>query len=233
MKELQKRNDLFSGFIDGLFAGNPVLVCGLALCPAVMMSATMKQALVLCAATAAVMILSVLIASLAGRFIPEKYRIFAYLILTSLLTAVTHLALGQIVPSVTASMGIYLPLVAFDSMILSFVTSGKVSKGPLLALVAAVGEIGGFSVVLIVMSVIRELFGTGFLLGRRVLSRAYSPMAILTTPAGGFLLLGLLAALTKIILSRTGLSKNGGHGITEEEYETVDEAVDLEIGGNE
>lgn len=181
--------------IDGLFMKNPVLISGLIAAPVIVCTTTLQNALLLCTAFSLITLFSVLLSLLVPQRFVYGVRIIVYALLAAVVYVPVSIVCEKLFAGTAASLGIYLPLLTANSMIIAqteFLFDRR-SKRRLPATLLC--TILGFDLAVLLMSVIREFlcFGTigGSLTG---LPRTTQGLA---TPAGGFLLLGLLCVLTR------------------------------------
>jgi len=105
-------------------------------------------------------------------------------------------------PSLSKSMGVFIPLIVVNCIVLGRIEAFSYKKNFVENLMDSLGMALGYSWVIIVLSIIREIFGKGTFLGIRVMPEVYQPMSILTSPPGGFFLIAVFIALLNGILKR-------------------------------
>lgn len=177
---------------DGLLFKNPLLVKMIGLCTAVFACGTVKDALGMGLCTLVVLVLSSLTLSALRGIVTENARGAATLFVVCGFTTVVHLFVKAYFSGLDVSLGIYIPLIAVGSLCYSFGV-GFASKAPIVSTLAGSVFHGlGYLVAMLAAAVIRELFGRGQLFGHSIFGGG---MTFLTTPAGGFIVLGLLAAV--------------------------------------
>lgn len=149
-----------------------------------------------------VLVLSNLFISLLRKFIPSKIRIASYIVIIAGFVTVVDMVLQAYVPSLAESLGLFIPLIVVNCVILARAESFASKHGPLPSVLDGLAMGAGFTVALVVVSAIRELIGSGSLLGFRIMPESYSPAVLVISPVGGFLILGALIALVQWIKSR-------------------------------
>lgn len=179
-------------FLRGVWRENPVVVQMLGLCPVLAVTNSLANGLAMAGATAFVLLGSnVLVASLK-RLIPHEVRITSYVLIIATFVTIADMLLEAAVPTVHKQLGPFVALIVVNCMILgraeAFASRHSVGRSALDAL----GTAAGFTLVLLVMSGVRELLGTGALLGVNVLGPRFEPWVIMVLPPGGFLTLGLM-----------------------------------------
>lgn len=205
-------------FSKGIVVSNPIFILALGLCPALAVSNTLDNALGMSAAVLFVLLCSNIIVSATRRFIPNIMRIPTFIVIIATFVTIVTLVFQAYVPNLYQSLGIYLPLIVVNCIILGR-AEAFASKQPLINSIAdALGIAIGFALALIIISILREFLGTGGIsitLFEQLLNTgsfsvsipAFSghPLAIFVLPPGAFLVIGLLMALFKWI----GRKKNG------------------------
>lgn len=172
---------------------------GVGLCPALAVSRTVKSGLAMAAATVSVLVASGFLTAVLDRAVPDGVRFyFRMAVIAGLVTAV-DLFLTHYSPGVRADLGIFVPLIAVNCMVIG----GLGGRGGHDRLALVLGDLGrglGFAIALGALSALRELVGTGALWGRPILGDG--PVACAALPAGAFLAAGLLAAAVGLAQSR-------------------------------
>jgi electron transport complex protein RnfE len=179
---------------DGLFTQNPVFVMLLGMCPTLAVTTSLRNALGMGAAAALVLVLSNFFISLLRRFIPAKIRIVSYIVIIAGFVTVTDMLVLAFFPDISRSLGIFIPLIVVNCIVLARAEAFASKRGVFASLLDGAAMGAGFTLALVVLSFFRELLGQGELLGVRVLPEAFPGVYLLTLPAGGFLALGLLIA---------------------------------------
>jgi electron transport complex protein RnfE len=181
-------------FKNGIIDQNPVLVLLLGLCPVLATSVTMTTAAGMGLATTAVLICSNLAVSALRNVISEKIRIAAFIvIIASFVTAVDYL-LRAYFPSMSAALGIFIPLITVNCIVLFRAEAFARKNGVVRSAVDGLAMGTGVFAALLVTAAIRELLSFGTLFDLRVLPEAFPKIAIMASPPGGFLALGLVVA---------------------------------------
>jgi len=189
-------------FVKGLITTNPVFVLLLGLCPALAVSTSIDNALGMTLATFIVLLgANVIIAAIRG-FVPSITRIPIFIVIIATLVTLVNLLFNAFLPDLHATLGIYLPLVVVNCMILGR-AEAFASKNPMIRSIAdALGMTVGFMIAMVMISFVRQLLGTGEMsvFGFHIFSLPVltdSPMAMFILPPGGFLVMGLLLALLR------------------------------------
>ena len=189
--------------LRGIWKENPVLVQLLGLCPTLAVTNTVANSIAMGVATLFVLLGSSVLVSSFRRFIPHEVRISAYILIIATFVSVADYALAALVPDIHKALGAFIALIVVNCIILgrqeAFAAKQPVGRAALDAL----GTGAGFIIALIMMGAIRELLGSGSLLGFPLLGDAFEPWIIMILPPGGFFTLGA------ILLAFSWWSKRG------------------------
>lgn len=179
-------------FLNGIIPENPTLRQLLGMCPTLAVTNGVKPALTMAAATAFVLICANVITSLMRRAIKPHLRILVFTLTIATFVTIADRFLQAFMPDMSKVLGPYVPLIIVNCIIICRceVCAAKQSVG--IAAADAVGVSLGFTLGLGAISVIREVLGSGTLLGLRVLPEAWPNWGIQVLPPGAFLTLGLI-----------------------------------------
>lgn len=187
---------------DGILDRNPIFVQMLGLCPVLAVSTTVLNGIGMGIAFTFVLVFSNLFVSLLRKYIPPKIRIPGYIVIISGFVTVVEMLMQAFLPSLASSLGIFVPLIVVNCVILGRAETFASKNTPLISVADGLANGAGFTGALIVVSAVRELLGRGTLFGFTVLGGKFSPMLLLTLPAGGFLVLGFAAAAFRAIMGK-------------------------------
>lgn len=200
-------------FTNGIIKENPVLVLVLGTCPTIATSTSVLNALGMGLAATFVLLGSNIVISLLRNIIPNKVRIPCFIVVIAGFVSVVQLLLQAYVQSLYQSLGIFLPLIVVNCIILgraeAYASKNKVLPSALDGVVMGLG----FTFALVLMGFFRELLGAGTILsgyvngvnGIAVPFFHSNPMVMMILPAGGFLMMGfILAAIQKIMARKEG-----------------------------
>ena len=194
-------------FKDGLLDQNPIFVQLLGMCSTLAVSTSVINGIGMGLSVTFVLILSNLFISLLRKLIPGKIRIASYIVIIAGFVTIVDMVLQAYVPSLAESLGLFIPLIVVNCIILARAESFASKHGPLPSVLDGLAMGLGFTGALVIISAIRELFGSGTLLGFRVMPESYSPAVLVISPVGGFLILGALIAAVQWIKSRASKKK--------------------------
>lgn len=179
---------------EGLVTQNPVLVQLLGMCSTLAITTSVFNGLGMGVSVMIVLICSNVVISLLRKIIPDQIRIAAYIVVIAGFVTMIDLLLQAFFEDISNSLGVFIPLIVVNCIILGRAESFASKNKVLPAAVDGVCQGIGYTLVLLVMSAIREFLGSGSLAGCQIFPAEYGAMMI-TMPVGGFLTLGALIAL--------------------------------------
>lgn len=196
-------------FVKGIVITNPVFVLVLGLCPTLAVSNSLNNALGMSAGVIFVLLGSNIIISLLRKITPNLVRIPVFIVVIATFVTILSLVFEAYLPPLYESLGIYLPLIVVNCIILGRAEVFASKNSVVLSIADAFGIGFGFTISLIIISFFRELLGTGGLevFGKQLFSvpvLTESPMSVFIMPPGAFIVMGLLLALFRMI----GVLKN-------------------------
>ena len=193
----------FKILTNGFLNENPVLRLVLGTCPTLAISVSAKAGVGMGLAATFVLICSNMVISALRKVIPDKVRIPAFITVIASFVTVVQMVVQAFLPSLNASLGIYLPLIVVNCIILGRAEMFA-SKNPVFdSMLDGLGMGIGFTLALLVMGTIREILGTGTFFGIRLFPESYA-LGIMTSAPGGFFTFGCLIALLTAILASKG-----------------------------
>ncbi len=179
-------------FLRGIWKENPVLIHMLGLCPALAVTNTVENSLAMGIATFFVLVGSSFLVSLLRKLIPHEVRISTYILIIATFVTVADMSLEALVPTIHKALGAFIALIVVNCMILgrqeAFASKNSVGR----SLLDAVGTGFGFIIALLLMGAVREVLGSGSLLGFPLFGPSFEPWIVMILPPGGFLTLGVL-----------------------------------------
>ena len=189
------KHTLTREFTKGIVKENPVLCLVLGTCPALAVTTAASNAIGMGVAATLVLLCSNAVISLLRHIIPKTVRIPAYITLIAAFVTVVQMLVKAFAPSIDESLGIYLPLIVVNCIILGRAEMFASKNRVLPSVLDALGMGVGFTAALLLMGMLRELLGAGTLFGVTVMPSFYTPITVFILPAGGFFVFGLLIAL--------------------------------------
>ena len=201
-------------FMEGLITQNPVLVQVLGMCSTMAITTSFFNGLGMGVAVTVILTLSNVIISAIRKIVPDKIRIAMFIVVIAGFVTCVDLLIQAFVPALAESLGVFIPLIVVNCIILGRAESFSYKNGIAASFFDGIFQGIGYTVVLMVMCIIREFLGTGTFgggllnggAGIRILPEQF-PIGVLTLPVGGFLVLAALIAAMQWALSRPKKNK--------------------------
>lgn len=182
-------------FTKGIFEYNPMFVLVLGICPSLAVTTSVKNGLAMGGAATFVLVCSNLIISILRAYIPREIRIPCFIVvIAAFVTMVELLMKAYLPPELNASLGIFIPLIVVNCIIMYRAESFAYKNKPLASVLDGAGLGLGWTLSLCLISSIRELLGEGTLFGLKI-SETYQPASVMIMAPGAFIVLGLLLGL--------------------------------------
>ena len=150
-----------------------------------------------------VLVCSNIVISALRKVIPAKVHLPCYIVIIATFVTVVQMVLQAFVPDLYKALGVYLALIVVNCIILGRAEAFASKNSVAASAVDGICQGIGYTVVLLILSAFRELFGAGTLLGVQIMPSSYVPAGMLTLPVGGFLCLGTLIAIMQWALARS------------------------------
>lgn len=192
---------------NGIIKENPCLILMLGMCPTLAVTTSATNGLGMGLSTLAVLIFSNLIISVMRNIIPDQVRLPAYIVIVASLVTIVDLLLQGYVPSLYASLGIYIPLIVVNCIILGRAEAYAAKNPPMLAAMDGVGMGLGFTIALTLIGMARELLGAGTLFGNQILPASMEPIGIFVKAPGAFLVIAVIVAIMNAASIHTAANK--------------------------
>ena len=193
---------------NGLVKENPVFVLMLGMCPTLAVTTSAINGFGMGMSSLVVLAVSNLVISMLRKIIPDEVRLPAFIVVVASFVTVVELLMEAYLQSLYAALGIYIPLIVVNCIILGRAEAYASKNPPLLSLFDGIGMGLGFTVGLTIIGAIREILGSGSIFGIAI--PGYEPMAFFIRAPGAFLVLAVLVA----IMNAVGI-KNRANKITE------------------
>ena len=192
---------------EGLVTNNPVLVQLIGMCPTLATSTSLTNGIGMGLSATAVLICSNIVISLLRKIIPSKVRIAAYITVIAGFVTMVDLLLQAFIPSLSASLGTFIPLIVVNCIILGRAEAFANKNNIIDSALDGVGMGLGFTLTLGLMGAIRELLGAGTLLGYTVFGSWFTPIGFFNLAPGGFFVYGFLIAMLNLVTKGKALKK--------------------------
>lgn len=194
-------------FTRGLIRENPIFRLVLGMCSSLAVSTTLIGAMGMSASVIVVLICSNVVISLLRNFIPNTVRIPAYITVIAGFVTIVQMVIKAFAPDINNLLGIYLPLIVVNCIILGRAEAFANKNGVLISALDGLSMGLGYTLAMFSIAFIRELLGAGTLFGIQIIPKTVPPIMIFALPAGGFLVLGILMAVCNRIAEHFGQPK--------------------------
>lgn len=195
--------------INGLVKENPTFVLMLGMCPTLAVTTSAINGIGMGLATTVVLVLSNIMISILRKVIPDGVRIPAFIVVIASFVTIVELLLKAYIPSLYAALGLYIPLIVVNCIILGRAESYASKNGVVYSAFDGLGMGLGFTFGLTCIGTVRELIGAGSLFDIMIMPESYEPVTIFILAPGAFLVLAFLVA----IMNRIKLAKGKDTGV--------------------
>jgi len=181
-------------FLNGLLKENPVFVLLLGMCPTLGVTSSAINGIGMGLATTFVLVMSNILVSMIASFIPDKVRIPSYVVIIATFVTIVQLTMQAYVPALYASLGLFIPLIVVNCIVLGRAEAFASKNNVFLALLDGLGMGLGFTFALTLLGSTREILGTGKVFGFTIFPENYGSLIFVLAP-GAFIVLGYLIAI--------------------------------------
>lgn len=192
---------------NGIIKENPCLILMLGMCPTLAVTTSAINGLGMGLSTLVVLIFSNLIISVMRNVIPDQVRLPAYIVIVASLVTVVDLLLQGYVPSLYSALGIYIPLIVVNCIILGRAEAFAAKNPPLLSAFDGLGMGAGFTIALTIIGLAREFLGAGSAFGVQILPDSVEPIGIFIKAPGAFLIIAIIIAVMNAASISTAANK--------------------------
>ncbi|WKY43031.1 electron transport complex subunit E [Eubacteriaceae bacterium ES2] len=183
----------------GIIKENPTFVLLLGMCPTLAVTTSAVNGMGMGLATMVVLICSNVVISAMRKIIPDSIRIPAFIVIIASFVTIVGMLLKAYLPSLDAALGLFIPLIVVNCIILGRAEAFAFSNGIADSFADGVGMGLGFTLSLTVLGSIREILGVGSIFGMTLFGASYEPVLLMILPPGAFLTLGLLIGLINFL----------------------------------
>lgn len=184
----------WKNFSKGFFKENAVFVLLLGMCPTLGVTSSAINGLGMGLATTFVLIMSNLVVSLVKNIIPDKVRIPAFIVIIASFVTVVELTMQAYMPALFESLGLFIPLIVVNCVVLGRAEAFASKNGPLPSIIDGAGMGLGFAMALTILGAVREFLGSGKMFNLSIFPENYGMLVFVLAP-GAFIALGYLIAL--------------------------------------
>ena len=199
---MSEKKSLGKVFFNGIIPENPTFRLVLGTCPTLAVTTSALNGLGMGAAATFVLVCSNIAISLLRKFIPDQVRSPAFIVVICTFVTMVQLLMQAFLPSLYESLGIFIPLIVVNCIILARAEAFASKNGPVLSAADGLGMGIGFTLALTLIGTIRELIGGGSVFGFNLLGASYEPMLLIVLASGGFLTFGLLLGVFNLIVKK-------------------------------
>lgn len=204
---MNKKGSAISTFFNGILKENPTFVLMLGMCPTLAVTTGVVNGIGMGLSTTAVLICSNIVISLLRKFIPNKIRIASYIVIVAGFVTVVEMLLKAYLPSLSESLGIYIPLIVVNCIILGRAEAFASKNGVVASAFDGLGMGIGFTIALVLIATVREVLGAGTFAGISLFGEGFQPASVMILPPGAFLTLGILLAVINSIAKKVSKAK--------------------------
>lgn len=205
---MEKKSKL-SILTNGIIKENPVLVLLIGTCPALATSSSVANGVGMGLSATAVLICSNIVISILRKVIPDKVRIPCYIVVIAGFVTLVQFIVQAYVPSLYKSLGLFLPLIVVNCIILGRAEAFANKNGIVDSALDGIGMGLGFTLTLFLMGTIREVLGNGTFLGIKILGAWFTPIGFFNLAPGGFFVYGILIAVLNFLSKGKAVKSKG------------------------
>ncbi|MDX9917987.1 MAG: electron transport complex subunit E [Gudongella sp.] len=180
---------------NGLIKENPIFVQLIGMCSVLAISSSFKNSVGMAAAVIAVLTLSNIVISLLRKFTPEKIRIPIFIVVIATFVTMTEMLMNAYMVSLYKALGIFLPLIVVNCLILARAESFASKNGVFKSIIDGLFMGMGYGLAIMLLGAVREIIGAGSIWGIQLFGESFKPAAVFVAPPGAFILLGIFIAL--------------------------------------
>ena len=200
-------NSKLSILTKGFFRENPTLILVLGCCPTLAVTTSVTNALGMGAATTFVLLMSNMLISALKNIIPDKVRIPSYIVIIATFVSMIDLLIQGFLPSLSASLGVFIPLIVVNCIVLGRAEAFANKNTVFDSLLDGLGMGIGFTIALTLIGAIREILGSGSIMGFQFIPAEYHILIFVLAP-GAFLVFGFVMAAVRFLVNKSEAKKN-------------------------
>lgn len=187
---------------NGIIRENTIFVQLIGMCSVLAISSSFKNSVGMSAAVIAVLTLSNIVISITRKFTPDKIRIPIFVVIIATFVTMTEMFMKAYLQPLYQALGIFLPLIVVNCLILARAESFASKNGVFKSLVDGIAMGLGYSLAISLLGAIREIIGAGSIWGIQLFGDSFQPAAIFIAPPGAFILLGILIGLFNTFIKK-------------------------------
>ncbi|MBQ0001175.1 MAG: electron transport complex subunit E [Clostridiales bacterium] len=196
-------NKYMERIYNGVIKENPVLVLMLGMCPTLAVTTSATNGFGMGVSTMVVLIVSNMIISALRKLIPGEVRLPAYIVIVASLVTIVELVTQAYIPALYSALGIYIPLIVVNCIILGRAEAYASKSTPILSAFDGIGMGLGFTIALTIAGLIREFLGAGTAFGAQIIPKSIDPIGIFIKAPGAFMVLAFIVAVMNALSIKT------------------------------
>ena len=197
-----KPNSPLERLYNGIIKENPTFVLLLGMCPTLAITTSAMNGIGMGLTTTVVLVFSNLFISLLRKVIPDKVRIPAFIVIVASFVTIVQLLLEAYIPALNKSLGIYIPLIVVNCIILGRAEAYAYKHKPLASAFDGLGMGLGFTVAITILGAIREILGAGTIFGARIIPEQFNITILVLAPGAFFVLACLVAIMNRVKMKK-------------------------------
>ena len=195
-------NKYLKTVLNGIITENPVLVLLLGMCPTLAVTTSVNNAVGMGLAVTFVLTCSNVVISLLRKIIPDEIRIASFVVIIAGFVSVVQMILAAYLPALNESLGVFIPLIVVNCIILARAEAFASKNGVLHSALDGIGMGVGFTLALVAISTVRELLAKGSFYSIPLFGENFPGASVMTMAPGGFLTLGIIIAILGVLKNR-------------------------------
>lgn len=188
-------------FTDGIIKNNPVLVQMVGMCSVLAISSSLINAVGMGVSVTFVLVMSNLVISLLRNFISDEIRIPSFIVVIAGFVTIVQMLIKAYAPALDKSLGIFIPLIVVNCIILARAEGFASQNGPIPSIVDGISQGLGYTIAISILAFFRELLGSGTFFGIGIIPEEYT-IGFMLQPASSFIVLGLIYGAFNAIMNR-------------------------------
>ncbi len=204
---MRKESNFRGVFVNGILNENPTFRLVLGVCPTLASTTSATNGVGMGLAATFVLLGSNIVISMLRKFIPDKVRIPAFIVVISTFVTIVQMFIQAFVPFLYEALGLFIPLIVVNCIILARAEAYASKNTVLLSAADGLGMGMGFTAALILIGSVRELMGSGTIFGNSLFGASFEPMLLAVMAPGGFILFGLILGIVNAVSSRIAARK--------------------------
>lgn len=184
---------------NGIISENPIFVSLIGMCSVLAVSSSATNSVAMGASVIAVLTCSNIVISLIRKLIPNEIRIPVFIVVIATFVTIVDMFLKAFAPDIYAALGIFIPLIVVNCLILARAEAFAYSNGIIASAVDGFSMGLGYTLAITILGMLREILGAGTVFGISIFGSSFQPAAVFVAAPGAFILLGILIGIFRTI----------------------------------